>query len=294
MPPFCYLCGTDRATLRFPARRGDEGDDAAAYNCTNFGHRSHEAIWKCAECGLLTQWPRPVEEELVEAYALVEDPLYVAERENRYLTFGRVIGRLGSANGRRLLDVGAYCGYFLDVARSAGFDAEGLELSKWAAEQAREIGLTVHVETLAQRAESDDRYDAITLWDVVEHLADPRTELEHIRTLLQPDGRLYLSTIDAGSLVARRLGSRWPWLMDMHLYYFDRRTIALLLERSGFTVQEIRHYTHVVSGRYLLQKLGASFPALRPVTSAIEALVPSRVRVPVNLGDNMFVVAKPR
>ena len=261
-PPECLLCGTVVFTLKFPARQPARSLDARAYRCTSNSHRHHRPIWACPRCGVLTQWPQPEPAQLALAYSEVEDPLYVAERENRYLTFRRVAKRLGSAEGRRLLDVGAYCGYFVDVAQDAGFAAEGLELSEWACEQARALGLTIHNETLASRAESDARYDIVTMWDVVEHLHDPRTELSHVHRLLPPGGQLYLSTIDSGSALARLLGRRWPWLMEMHLFYFDRESITALLQQAGFQVVSITHYTHVISARYLMEKATASYPLL--------------------------------
>lgn len=291
LPSRCSLCGGDRLALRFPAR-GGAAEDPRAYACTSFGHRAHGPIWACGSCGLLFQWPLPSDEELVAAYGAVEDPLYLAEKENRYLTFSRAVRLLGPARGRRLLDVGAYCGIFTDVARRSGFQAEALELSRWAAEHARALGLTVHEETLAARSASADRYDVITMWDVVEHLPDPRRELEAAFRLLAPGGRLHLSTIDASSLVARALGPRWPWLMHMHLFYFDRANLAALLEQVGFRVLGTRNYVHTVSAGYLLRKLGASFPAADAALAIAARFAPARLAVPVSLGDNMAIEAE--
>ena len=259
VPDACYLCGSDALRMRFPARGRPAGLDAQAFNCTSFGHRAHPPIWTCEQCGLLFQWPMPANADLIAAYQDVEDPLYVAEKQNRYLTFRRVVEKLGPGRGRKLLDVGAYCGYFLDVARAADFEVEGLELSKWASAQARSLGLTLYSETLSERVRSGARYDVVTLWDVVEHFADPRAELEAAFALLAPGGRLYVSTIDAGSRVARMFGAQWPWLMDMHLFYFDRMTLRMLLESVGFRVKQVTNYTHIVSADYLLRKLGATF-----------------------------------
>lgn len=291
VPDRCFLCGSSQLTLRFPAR-GDRQPDARAYACTSFGHRSHGPIWACGECGVLVQWPRPSEHELVSAYADVEDPVYLAEKENRYLTFRRALRLLGPVAGRRLLDVGAYCGIFVDVAREAGFRAEGLELSRWAAAQARRLGLVIHEQTLAERAASGEGYDLITMWDVVEHLADPRRELAAALALLRKGGHIHVSTIDTSSFVARALGSRWPWLMHMHLCYFDRQNLSALLESVGFRVVERRLYTHTVSAGYLLRKIAASFPALAPLVRVASLLIPSRLAVPVSLGDNMVITAE--
>lgn len=277
--------------LRFPARGAGGAEGFAAYNCTSFGHRHHPPIWECQDCGLLFQWPVRSNAELVQAYAGVEDPLYVAEKENRYRTFRQVLKSLGPGQGHTLLDVGAYCGYFLDVAREGGYRPEGLELSRWAAEHARSLGFTVHGVPLRELAERGRPYDVVTLWDVVEHFADPREELAALFRLVKPGGRLYLSTIDAGSLVARLFGARWPWLMDMHLFYFGRSTLATLLEEVGFRVTHVQTYTHIISAEYLLRKLASNFRPVAPVLETVRRVVPGWWAIPFNLGDNMLMAA---
>jgi len=229
------------------------------------------------------------ETELLDEYRLVEDPIYEAERESRYFTFRRVLRALGAGDGRTMLDVGAYCGYFLDVAREGGFRPEGLELSKWAADRARSLGFAVHAETLAHRAATGASYDTITMWDVIEHMADPRAELESAFALVRPGGTFYLSTVDVGSLVARAMGRRWPWLMEMHLHYFDRATITRLLHEVGFVDVGISDYTHYVSWGYLSAKVEALAGRFGPAWRVGARVVPGDWRIPVSLGDNMLV-----
>lgn len=290
----CYLCGSVQLKVRFPGR-GSTDAGARAYACTSMGHGSHPPIWLCAACGMLAQSPMPTDAELRAAYEAVEDPVYEMEKHSRYFTFRRVMRRLGPGVGRRLLDVGAYCGYFLDVARESGYRPEGMEYSHWAADRARELGFEIHRTCLTDVAARGARYDVVTMWDVIEHMADPRSELEAVFMMLPPGGRLYLSTIDANSAIARLLGPRWPWLMDMHLYYFTRRTITALLNDVGFQVCGIDRYTHVVSARYLFQKSTAAFPRAAPAVRALAAVVPGAWQVPVNVGDNMLVSAvRPR
>ncbi len=288
-PEGCYLCGGRSLFLRFAGRGPTEPSGAEAYRCTSFGHGSHPPIWKCRSCGMVSQWPMRQETELLDEYRLVEDPIYEAERESRYFTFRRVLRALGAGDGRTLLDVGAYCGYFLDVAREGGFRPEGLELSKWAADRARSLGFPVHGETLADRAATGASYDTITMWDVVEHMADPRAELESAFRLVRPGGTFYLSTVDVGSPVARAMGRRWPWLMEMHLHYFDRRTITRLLHEVGFVDVSVSDYTHYVSWAYLSAKVEALAGRFGPAWRVAARVVPDQWRIPVSLGDNMLV-----
>lgn len=238
---------------------------------------------------MISQWPRRTDAELRDEYREVEDPVYEAEKESRYFTFRHVLRQLGPGRGRSLLDVGAYCGYFLDVAREGGFVPEGLEFSEWAADRARSLGFPVHPETLAVHTSTGAVYDVITMWDVVEHMADPRAELQSVFDMLRPGGTFYLSTIDVGSLLARAMGRRWPWLMEMHLHYFDRSTIVRLLGEVGFEDMSVGDYTHVVSLSYLTAKLESLSGRAAPAVRAIGRVVPPGWRVPVNLGDNMLV-----
>lgn len=219
------------------------------------------------------------------------DPLYIEEKENRYNTFRKVMKVVRKyAAGGKLLDVGCYCGYFLDAAREAGFDAQGMELSQWACSEARRLGFPVHNGSLSSLGK-DGYFDAVTMWDVIEHFSDPGAELAEVNRLLKKGGYFFLSTINIGSATARLTGPRWPWLMDMHIFYFDKRTITGILEDHGFSVVQIRNYTHYVSSKYLIRKLEH---IAKPAELALKALqgIFGEFRVPFNLGDNMMVIAR--
>ncbi len=82
------------------------------------------------------------------------------------------------------------------------------------------------------------------------------------------------------------MGARWPWLMEMHIYYFDRRTLRAMLARAGFTVQAIRAQGRYLRLGYLANRLAALVPWLgRPAERLITRLGLRGVPVAVNLGD---------
>ena len=76
--------------------------------------------------------------------------------------------------------------------------------------------------------------------------------LEHCRTLLKPGGVLVVNYPDIGSWIARVLGRRWLFLTSVHLYYFDRRTIRMILERTGYRVDTVRPHFQRLELDYIL------------------------------------------
>src|SRR5581483_5194972 len=89
-------------------------------------------------------------------------------------------------------------------------------------------GLNVACGKLRGSAFAPGSFDVVTMWDVIEHFPDPAAEVREVHRLLRPGGLVGITTMNVESLVARLLGPRWPWLMQMHLYYFSVRTLRAL------------------------------------------------------------------
>jgi SAM-dependent methyltransferase len=83
-------------------------------------------------------------------------------------------------------------------------------------------------------------FDFIVAWDVLEHLADPVQQMQRLRDLLKPGGRLYLTLPNNASLAARLSGRTWNMLLLEHLWYFDPTTVTRLLDRCGYVVDSVR------------------------------------------------------
>jgi SAM-dependent methyltransferase len=136
-------------------------------------------------------------------------------------------------------------------------------------------------------------FDVVTMWDVIEHLTDPCKALRDAHRLLTPHGLLVIHTIDIESLFARLMGPRWPWLMEMHIYYFSRRTLRAMLEECGFVVLSDRPQGRYLRLGYLMNRLGALIPFLgRPAESLVTRLGLRNLAVPVNLGDLFTAYAR--
>lgn len=294
----CDLCGSDRSRVRFPStlKGGDKGD-LSAYRCTYDGYGRHHTIVECLECGLVYADPRYSNGEVLSKYEAVEDPLYVEERQGRVLTFERHLRPLEKiappGDDRRLLDVGCHVGVFVEIAARHGWDAWGVEPSHWAVAQARQAGLQVVEGTLATAGFEDAFFDVITMWDVIEHVEQPSAEVREALRLLKPGGMLVVHTMDLDSLFARLMGRRWPWLMEMHIYYFSRRTLAALLERAGFQVVSVRPQGRYLRLGYLSTRVAAfSQPLGRGVGWLFDRLRLSERAIPINLGDLVTMYAR--
>jgi 2-polyprenyl-3-methyl-5-hydroxy-6-metoxy-1,4-benzoquinol methylase len=294
----CDLCGSDRYKVRFPSTLDEGQDDGlSAYRCTSIGYGRHHAIVECLECGLVYANPRYDSGEMLAKYEAVEDPLYVEEREGRVLTFERHLRPLEDImppdDGRRLLDVGCHVGVFVEIAAQHGWDTWGVEPSQWAASRAQEAGLQVLAGTMATAGFDDASFDVITMWDVIEHLEQPSAEVFHAFRLLKPGGMLVAHTMDLDSAFARLMGGRWPWLMEMHLYYFTRRTLTKLVEKAGFRVLAVKPQGRYLRLGYLATRVAAfSQPLGNMLQWLFDRLHLTERAVPINLGDLVTIYAR--
>ena len=302
----CANCGDRVLAMKHFGRRSvaqaeDPASAAGAYRCTSVaGGRSYPAVYTCLHCGLeqvpanaMPAGPRTLEER----YEDVVDHEYLQNAAARERTFHQSFDRIARHLGPpgTMLEVGAYCGLFMQEAQRRGWQVDGVEPSRWAAAYAREV-TKVNVLTgyLAENAARlRPRYDVVVSWDVLEHVRDPAAFVRECGRMLAPGGILCLSTLDIDTWFPRLMGKRWPWLMDMHLFYFDRRVVADLLGRNGFELIDVQPYTHFARAAYALKGLSGVLPRwLGAPVSGVAALLPANSMIPVSFGDIKLFVAR--
>jgi SAM-dependent methyltransferase len=216
----------------------------------------HPDVFACLDCGMVFNEPPPSETGHLAEYEAISDPEYLEQREARRRTYERELERIERhGKGRDLLDVGCYSGFFLDQARSRGYRVKGVEPSRWAVEHARgELGLDVFHGPV-EAFETAERFDLVTMWDVIEHLVDPVGTLRKIHGLLRPGGLLAFTTHNLDSLAARVLRGRYPFFMEMHTIHLRDRTRDRLLAETGFERLAVLPHRRAVRVDYLASRL---------------------------------------
>jgi len=139
--------------------------------------------------------------------------------------------------GGRLLEVGCGTGAFSrELLNSGHWDVVGIEPNGKAATHARRtLGIPVHQGAFADAALEPEFFDAIVLWCVVEHLAQPIQDLRRAHTLLKRGGWLFFSVPNCESLGGKIFGRFWSgWDLPRHLYVFPESILHEILESVGF------------------------------------------------------------
>lgn len=266
-------------------------------------------VHRCSGCGLI--WVPDgliVNESGASIYEGDEPVFFEGGNERYYLdetNFRSCTEKLAFVKklvppGRRMLDAGANFGHFLKVA-SRRYRAVGVEIGAAAVRWSRErFGVENHLGSIYDLPpEIRGSYDVVTLWDVIEHVPDPRGALERLAAAIKPGGYLMLSTPDAGSVVARAMGVHWHYLDPIqHIVLFKRRNLARLLHAAGFDVIRTASFGHYYRVRYVLDRLAYLYP--RGVPHALARTLGvlgspfSEQQVYITLQDVMGIAARKR
>jgi 2-polyprenyl-3-methyl-5-hydroxy-6-metoxy-1,4-benzoquinol methylase len=198
----------------------------------------------------------------------------------------------------RLLDVGCAAGFFLDEARQRGWTVHGVELASEMVAYARgKLDLDVQASAFAEAKLEPGIFDAITMWDYIEHSTDPKGDLRRAAALLRPGGILAVSTGDASSIVARISGSHWHLLTPRHHnFFFTRDSLQQAFQSAGFEVISARYASSRYSMHYLAHKLQtlADWGALSALSRAVRRSRFASLAVPINLYDITTLVGRRR
>ncbi|HYP78318.1 MAG TPA: class I SAM-dependent methyltransferase [Polyangiaceae bacterium] len=162
----------------------------------------------------------------------------------------RELQAIGGVSGGRALDLGSGYGYFRAALSEAGFEHEGIEISKHARQVAEKLyGFSTMGGTLDDYgSELRGRYQLITLWDVIEHVADPVALLSRIADCLAPGGVVAIKTPNLDCPEAEVFGPYYHSLKREHLVYFTPKSLERAAERAGLRTLAVSSSSHLLLG----------------------------------------------
>jgi 2-polyprenyl-3-methyl-5-hydroxy-6-metoxy-1,4-benzoquinol methylase len=261
----CPLCEGERVSRIFPI----DQDYAARMSGEELEDVDID-VAQCLVCGHQFVAPVPSEDFLVAFYASYMSAAKSGFYEQRYSRtipdsfrnyYGKWLDKVISfrqGNPGDLLDIGSGLGMFLRLAQEKGFHVVGIETNAEAAKYlAREYQIEVS-NSLLENYSRTKQFDVVSMWDLLEHLADPRGAITKVKLLLKPGGILVLEIPARDSLlhwVAKLSYTLSIGLVKRPLYltygvhylqYFSEPSILAFLSENGFeTLASYRSETDV-------------------------------------------------
>lgn len=253
--PFpCPVCDSQRATT-FLEPWVEENDPAKLYGAAS-GIQGTQTLVTCTDCGMIFESPRYNAETIVKGYMASEEAGHDSQYPMRVNSFYRTLVKHAKripAPGAKVLDIGTAGGAFLDAAKQYGYDAYGMEPSADLVTRGKARGLQIEQGTIENHTFEPSSFDMVCLWDVIEHLPDPKAALVEIRKLLKPGGILLINYPDIGTWQAKLAGKRFWWILSVHLHHFTRKSIRDICQRTGYEVFHFQRYWQTLTFGYLEQ-----------------------------------------
>lgn len=212
---------------------------------------------RCRHCRLVLQNPRPSRASLAAIYnsefywqgdQRSEDGARMGYKSYEKDDIGRLeLGRQRMRllqkhlpGGGHILDIGCATGFFLKNALDAGMTGLGVELSEDMARYGRETyGVDIRAEDFDDLPLEPATFDAVTFWGCDSNFADPRGLFERIQVVLKPGGYVYFNFWDFDHpLRPVLLGDNK--ILYNSLFCFNKKNIAMLLERTGFEILSLK------------------------------------------------------
>ncbi|HAH20739.1 MAG: hypothetical protein A2Y00_07380 [Omnitrophica WOR_2 bacterium GWF2_43_52] len=233
----------------------DNDNPCMACGNTYFGRLEQDSgyeVLQCVRCGLSYVDPLPPEELLKERYSRdYYKPWLVRQRKARVRMWKRrikIVNRFFN-NAGRLLDVGCGEGLFLELSKADGWDVTGTEFSSFAVHYIKEkLGIEAYEGDVTDIDVGSEKFDAVTLWHVLEHTKNPLEVLKKIRDIISDNGVLIVAVPNLNNKISqviyrflkgKRLHLFSPADRELHLVFFTPASIRMVLDKAGFDVIEV-------------------------------------------------------
>ena len=239
----CPACLSNNSVLKYEESINREQLNDFAFASRKRPELMHRELHECNDCKTLFT-PKIEDYKDLEALYRAADFDSADMANDAAETYGTILSRLGLISGKKVFDIGTGDGAFLKVALNHGADAVyGVEPSDKARDSASaDIKQQIWHGTVEDLKGHDEKYDLVTLFMTIEHVADPRTVSESAKKMLKPGGTFAIVGHDRLSPVNKFLGKKSPVFDIEHLQIFSKVGIESYLINSGFESVSAKHF----------------------------------------------------
>ncbi|WP_245189580.1 class I SAM-dependent methyltransferase [Lunatimonas salinarum] len=228
-------------------------------------------LCRCTECGLIFTNPRP-DKDHIQSYYDSKDYISHADKSNNLINILYKIVRKYTNKQKinfitkklkrkgRILDYGCGTGYFISAAAKKGWETVGYEPNTIALDEAKKRTGKSPISDLAI-LNKEKKFDAITLFHVLEHIHDLNKTIKLILNLLKKRGLLFIAIPNLNSIDFKQKQENWAALdVPRHLYHFNPDTMTYLANQYGLKIVEIKpmvfdaYYVALLTDKYLGRK----------------------------------------
>jgi 2-polyprenyl-3-methyl-5-hydroxy-6-metoxy-1,4-benzoquinol methylase len=210
-------------------------------------------IIRCIECDLLITSPRPSTDQLGKYYTSPAYTSHISTAKNiidkiyltaRQFTLKWKLSLLEktthTSSQKSVLDFGCGTGEFLKVAKSNGWITMGMEPSDFARRQADTTIAQDIKASLLEVTSDNKKFDAITLWHVLEHVENLNTTLQTLKDLLEQSGIIFIAVPNYTSWDGAHYEKQWAgYDVPRHLWHFSTKSMNHLLEKHSLKLARI-------------------------------------------------------
>jgi len=233
------------------------------------------SIWHCANCSIRFSQDVADQNSIGKYYKSdnyishsdtksgLVNSLYHSIRKFTLLLKRKLIQNQTQLKSGTILDIGCGTGAFLNTMKEAGWKITGLEPDDRAITKAKSLYQIQPQPSSELFNMSEQQFDAITMWHVLEHVHQLNEYFFQIRKILKDNGTLFIAVPNYTSFDAYFYKETWAaYDVPRHLYHFSPMSMELLVKRYGMKIKTIKpmwfdsYYVSMLSEKYRGNKLG--------------------------------------
>lgn len=257
-------------------------------------------ILKCINCGFVQMEDREFSPNEIYGPEYFTHSKYKdrealkKEHKRRKNIIGKYI-----TNGSNIIDIGCASGEFVNFIKES-YNVYGNDFSEFAIKEAKrnneEIKNHFFCGAIDESGLELESFDAICMWDVIEHLREPKEMINNLYKYIKKGGYMIISTPNVGSFFAKITGNKWPFMTPPeHLSFFDKNTLTNLFTSNGkWEVMEWSTKGKWANVGFILYKIKRVCPKLMPkfLISIFQNTIFRYLRIYVPTGDIQYIVVR--